>query len=103
MWPTTDSLAERLRSSRSMPPIGMQHELTAGEHGRWRNDEAFTLELVVRAGFVLADALGLRGREEMQLPAALALLLGSDPGATHRRLPVNGLKIVHGRLVFYVT
>lgn len=25
------------------------------EHGRWRNDEAFTFELVVRAGFVLAD------------------------------------------------
>jgi hypothetical protein len=73
------------------------------EHGRWRNDEAFTLELVVRAGFVLADALGLRGREEMQLPAALALLLGSDSGATHQRLPINGLEIIHGRLVVYVT
>ena len=40
--------------------------------------EAFTPKLIGRAGLALADALHLRSVEGIQLPTALALLLGTD-------------------------
>jgi hypothetical protein len=42
-------------------------------------------ELVGSAGLALADTLGLRGREGIELPATLALLLGSDLGGARQR------------------
>ena len=57
---------------------GVQHELAVRGAGIGSDDRDLDAELVGRAGFALADALGLGGMEGIQLPAALALLLGPD-------------------------
>ena len=66
--------------------LGVQHELAARRAGVGGDDRDLDAELVRRAGLALADALGLGGMEGIQLPAALALLLGSDlTGARQRQ------------------
>ena len=63
----------------------MQHELAAGGAGVGSDDGCLDPELIGRAGFALADALGLGSMEGIQLPAALALLLGADLAGTSER------------------
>jgi hypothetical protein len=59
--------------------LGVQHELAARRAGAGGGDDRnLDAELVGRTGLALADAFGLGGMEGIQLPAALALLLGSD-------------------------
>ena len=65
--------------------LGVQHELTAGRAGVGGDDGDLDAELVRRAGLAFADALGLRGMEGIELPAALALLLGTDLGGARQR------------------
>ena len=70
-----------------VPPENELHRIRsaawgAGVGGDDRNLDA---ELVRRAGFAFADALGLRGMEGIELPATLALLLGSDLGGARQR------------------
>src|SRR5260370_7697831 len=73
---------------------GVQHELAARRAGVGGDDRNLDAELVGGTGLALADAFGLRSMEGIQLPAALALLLGSDLGgarqpAGKRRLDVR--------------
>src|ERR1039458_5387825 len=63
----------------------MQHELAARGAGVGGDDRDLDAELVGRAGFALADTLGFGGMEGIQLPAALALLLGADLGGARQR------------------
>src|SRR5437899_638241 len=57
---------------------GVQHEPAAGSAGVGGDDRDLDAELVRRRGLALADALGLRGMERIELVAALALLLRAD-------------------------
>jgi hypothetical protein len=63
---------------------GMQHELTARRTSVGGDDRDLDAELVGRAGLALADTLGLRGVEGIELPAALTLL-GADLGGVRQR------------------
>jgi hypothetical protein len=64
----------------------VQHELAARERGDIGGDDRdLDAELVGRAGLAFADALDLGGMEGIQLPAALALLLGADLGGAPQR------------------
>ena len=65
--------------------LGVQHELAARGAGVGGDDRDLDAELVGRAGLALADALDLRGVEGIELPAALALLLGADLGGPRER------------------
>src|ERR1700736_3241839 len=65
--------------------LGVQHELAARGAGVGGYNRNLDAELVGRTGLALADAFGLGGMEGIQLPAALALLLGSDLGGAHQR------------------
>ena len=56
----------------------MEHELAARRAGVGGGDRGFDAELVRCAGLALADAFDLVGMEGIELPAALALLLGAD-------------------------
>ena len=58
--------------------LGVQHELAARRAGIGGDDRDLDAELVGRAGLALADAFDLGGVEGIELPAALALLLGAD-------------------------
>src|ERR1700730_6438850 len=77
--------------------LGMQHELAARGAGVGGDDRNLDAELVRRAGFAFADALGLRGMEGIELPAALALLLGSDLEGARQREGKHRLEV---RLAF---
>ena len=57
---------------------GVQHELATRGWGIGGDGESLHTELVGRAGLALADALHLRSVEGIQLPTALALLLGAE-------------------------
>ena len=72
----------------------MQHKLTARCAAVGGDDRDLDAELVGRAGLALADALGLRGMEGIQLPAALALLLGADLGGSCQRQRKNHLEVL---------
>jgi hypothetical protein len=63
----------------------MQHELATRRAGVGGDDRDLDAELVRRAGLALADALGLRGMEGIELPATLALLLASDLSGARQR------------------
>ena len=63
----------------------MEHEQTAGGTAVGGDDRGLNPELIGRAGFALADALGLGGMEGIEFPAALALLLGADLVGTRER------------------
>lgn len=63
----------------------MQHELAARGAGVSGDNRNLDAELVGRTGLALADAFGLGRMEGIQLPAALALLLGSDLGGARQR------------------
>jgi hypothetical protein len=65
--------------------LGVQHELAARRAGVGGDDRNLDAELVGRTGLAFADAFGLRGMEGIQLPAALALLLGPDLGGARQR------------------
>jgi hypothetical protein len=65
--------------------LGVQHELTARGAGVGGDDGDLDAELVRRAGLALADALGLRGKEGIELPPTLALLLASDLTGARQR------------------
>src|ERR1700738_5635956 len=65
--------------------LGVQHELAARRAGVGGDDRNLDAELVGRTGLAFADAFGLGGMEGIQLPAALALLLGSYLGGTRQR------------------
>jgi hypothetical protein len=54
--------------------LGVQHELTARSAGIGGDDRDLDAELIGRAGFAFADALGLGGMEGIQLPAEDAAL-----------------------------
>jgi hypothetical protein len=73
--------------------LGMQHELAARRAGVGGDDRYLDAELVRRAGLALANALGLGGMEGIQLPAALALLLGSDLGGARQRQGKRRLEV----------
>ena len=59
--------------------LGMQHELPALGHGDRGHDRDLAAELVGRPGLAFADALHLGGVQRVDLGAALALLLMTDP------------------------
>jgi hypothetical protein len=65
--------------------FGLQHELAARGTGIGGDDRDLDAELVGRTGFAFADALDLRCMEGIELPAALALALGSDLGGPRER------------------
>src|SRR5215469_18249492 len=71
--------------------LGVQHELTARGAGVGGDDRG--LELVGGAGLAFADALDLGSVEGIELPAALALLLGADLIGARERPLEHGLKI----------
>ena len=73
--------------------LGVQHELAARRAGIGGDDRDLDAELIGRAGLAFADAFDLGSMEGIQLPAALALLLGTDlAGARKRplRMPPQG-------------
>src|SRR6516165_3472453 len=57
---------------------GVHHEPPSGRSAIGGDDGGLHTELVRGAGFAPADALHLRSVEGIELPAALALLLGAD-------------------------
>ncbi len=57
---------------------GMQHEQAAGSAAIVGDDGGLHTELVRGGGLAVADTLHLRGMEGIELPSALALLLGAD-------------------------
>jgi hypothetical protein len=65
--------------------LGLQHELAARGTGVGGDDRDLDAELVGRTGFAFADALDLRCMEGIELPAELALALGSDLGGPRER------------------
>ena len=71
--------------------------MTARGAGVAGDDRDLDAELVRRAGLALADALGLRGMEGIELPSTLALLLGSDLGGARQR---QGKRRLDVRLAF---
>jgi hypothetical protein len=75
----------------------VQHELAARRAGVGGDDRNLDAELVGGTGLALADAFGLGGMEGIQLPAALALLLGSDLGGARQR---EGKRRLDVRLAF---
>ena len=58
------------------------------------DDGGLDPELIGRAGFAFADALGLWGMEGIQLPTALALLLGADLAGARERGFERGLDVL---------
>ena len=83
-----DDGAERVAVVRiARQRLGVQDELTARRAGIAGDDRSLDAELIGRAGLALADTLDLGSVEGIQLPAALALLLGADlTGACERPL-----------------
>src|SRR5215475_6427650 len=73
--------------------LGVQHELTARGAGVGGDDRGLDAELVGGAGLAFADALDLGSVEGIELPAALALLLGADLIGARERPLEHGLKI----------
>jgi hypothetical protein len=69
--------------------LGVEHELAARCAGIGGDDRGLDAELVGRAHFALADALDLGSVEGIQLPPALALLLGADLVGARQR-PFEG-------------
>ena len=65
--------------------LGVQHELAARGAGVGGDDRGFDTELVRRGGLALADAFDLGGVEGIELPSALALLLGANLLGTRQR------------------
>jgi len=65
--------------------LGVEHELTAWGAGIGGDDRGFDAKFVRRAGVALADALDFGRVEGIELPAALALLLGSDLAGAQQR------------------
>src|SRR5580704_17802162 len=65
--------------------LGVEHELAGRGTGVGGDDRDLDAELVGCAGLALADALDLGGVEGIELPAALALLLGADLGGPRER------------------
>ena len=65
--------------------FGVQHEPAAGCARIGSHDGGFDPELVPRIRLALADTFDLRGVERIELPAALALLLGADLIGTRER------------------
>jgi hypothetical protein len=64
--------------------LGVQHELAPG--ARALVDRGLHAEFVGGAGLAFADALDLGSVEGIELPAALALLLGADLVGTRDRI-----------------
>jgi hypothetical protein len=73
--------------------LGVEHKLDAGSAGIGGDDRGFDTELVGRAGFALADAFDLGRVEGIELPPALALLLGADLLGARERPFQYGLEI----------
>jgi hypothetical protein len=73
--------------------LGVQHELAARGAGVGGDDRGFDTELVRRGGLALADAFDLGGVEGIELPSALALLLGADLRGAPKRLLECSLKL----------
>jgi hypothetical protein len=71
----------------------MQDELTAGGARIGGHDGDLDAELVGGAGLAFADALNLGNMEGIQLPAALALLLGADLVGLRQRPFEHGLEV----------
>src|SRR5262249_21978861 len=82
-----DDAAERMQH------LGVQHKLAAGSAGIGGDDRGFDAERIGRARFALADAFDLGRVEGMELPPALALLLGPDLLGARERPFQYGLKI----------
>jgi len=74
--------------------LGVQHELAGRGAAVGGHDRDLDAELVGRARLALADALDLGGMEGIELPAALALLLGADLGGSREGLVEGGLEVV---------
>jgi hypothetical protein len=72
----------------------VQHELAAGCASVGGGDRDLDAELVRRAGLAFADALGLWSMEGIELPAALALLLGSYQSGTGQRQGKRRLEVL---------
>ena len=77
--------------------LGVQHELAARGAGVGGDDRGLDAELVGRAGLALADALDLGSVEGIELPAALALLLGADLAGARERALERRLDVGRGR------
>jgi len=73
--------------------LGMEHELAASGAGIGGDDRGLDAELVGRAGLAFADAFDLGGVEGIELPAALALLLGADLLGARQRAFEGGLEL----------
>ena len=74
-----DDAAERMSVvGTSRQRLGVEHKLAAGSAGICGDDRGLDAEFVGRAGFALADAFDLGRVEGIELPPALALLLGTD-------------------------
>jgi hypothetical protein len=74
-----DRAAERMSVIRvARECLGVEHELAARSSGIGGDDRGFDAELVRGAGLALTDAFDLRRVEGIELPSALALLLGAD-------------------------
>jgi hypothetical protein len=69
----------------------VEHELAARSAGIGGGDRGLDAELVGRAGFAFADGFDLGGG--IELPPALALLLGTDLLGARERLFQYGLEI----------
>src|SRR5262249_1941496 len=73
--------------------LGVQHELTARGAGVRGDDRCLAAALVGGGALAFAAELGLGGGEGIELPAALALLLGADLIGARERPLEHGLKI----------
>ncbi len=69
-----------------MESLGVEHELAAGRDGVGRGDRDLAAKLIRLVGLALGDALDLGRVQRIELPAALALLLGAHLGG-----PAQGL------------
>ena len=73
--------------------VGVEPKLAAGSAGIGGDDRGLDAEFVGRAGFALADAFDLGRVERIELPPALALLLGTDLLGARERPFQYGLEI----------
>src|SRR5215510_8200251 len=62
--------------------LGVQHELAGRRAVVGGHDRDLDAKFIRRAGLAFANALDLRCMEGIELPAALALLLGADLGGS---------------------
>jgi hypothetical protein len=89
-----DDAAERMSVvGTSRQRLGVEHKLAAGSAGICGDDRGLDAEFVGRAGFALADAFDLGRVEGIELPPALALLLGTDLLGARERPFQYGLEI----------